>query len=115
MPRREQDFHGAVAQFKAGVSANRDVWVCELRTVEECTRFPQFPARGAHNAGVVLRDFFLELRFRPRNLRMAPYIDSLLAKKTVPADVIEMPLRVDRAQLISRPHSRRVAVDGLGA
>ena len=113
MPRRKQDLHRAAAQVEPGVAINLAVRIYQARSMKERSRLAAFPPSLVGDRIVELRDFGLKLIGRSHSRSVAPYVDPQLAKEAVPANVIEVFLGIDDAQLVSRPRGGSVSVDSL--
>ena len=111
--RREQDLDRAAAQAKAGVSVDLAVRVYQVRPMKKRARFAACTAGLVGDGLVELRDLGLKFIGRSHDSNVAPYVDSTLAKEAVPANMIEMLLCIDRAQLVSWLGGGSVPVDGL--
>ena len=81
--------------------------------MKERPRLIAVPASLVGDRIVELRDFGLKVLLRSHSPNVAPHVDAPLAKEAVPANVIEVLLRIDDAQLVSRPRGGRVSVDSL--
>jgi len=113
MPGCKQDLDCAAAQVEPGVAINLAVRVCQVRSVEERARFTACTAGLVGDCFIELRDFGLKFIGRAHGSDVAPYVDPLLAKEAVPANVIEVLFCVDDAQLVSWLRGGGVSVDGL--
>jgi len=113
MSRRKEYLHRAAAQVEPGVAVNLAVRIYQVRAMKERSRLTAFPPGVVGDGIVELRDFGLKLIGRSHSRSVAPHVDPALAKEAVPADVIEVLLRIDDAQLVSRPRGGGVSVDGL--
>jgi len=113
MPRRKQDLRRAAAQVEPGIPINLAVRIHQVGSMKERSRLAAFPASLVGDRIVELCDLGLKLIGRPHCRDVAPHVDSPLAKEAVPANVIEMFLRIDYSHLVPRPRGGSVSMDGL--